>query len=71
MIRPKDSLGRPARPLRYPVKRTVRLSEDASATLDEMSEHQKRKVMKIMRRSIMKDIYIYKNEKKKREQRDA
>lgn len=64
--RPKDILGRPARPMRYPVKLTVRLSKDAGATLDEMAAHQNRKKMKVARRAIMKDVYIYKAEKKKR-----
>jgi hypothetical protein len=65
----RDSLGRRVRPLRYPVKRTVRLSQDAADTLEEMAQSTKGgkyKVMKIMRRAIMKDVYIYKAEKKRR-----
>lgn len=62
----RDRLGRRARPMRYPVRKTIRLSEDAAATLDEMGDHQSRKVGKVMRRAVMKDIYIYKAEQKRK-----
>lgn len=68
MKQSRDILGRVKRPLRYPVKVSVKLSQDAADTLDEMAEKQKRKKMKVLRRAIMKDIYIYKAEKKRKEQ---
>lgn len=62
-----DSMGRIKRPVKFPVRIMVRLSEDANATLEEMAEKQKRKPAKVLRRAIMKDIYIYKAKKKKGE----
>jgi hypothetical protein len=58
------------RRLRYPVAKTVKLSQDAVDTLEEMAERvgEGYTPMTLMRRAIMKDIYIYKNEKKNREQ---
>lgn len=58
------------RPLRYPVVRTVKISQDATKTLEEMAEKAGRgvTVMTLMRRAIMKDIYIYKAEKKRHEE---
>lgn len=70
MRRTLDTLGRPARPLRYPVTRSVKLSKDASETVNEMAEVQGYKAMKVMRRAIMKDVYIYKAKKKKQEAKD-
>lgn len=55
------------RPLRYPVKRTVKLSKDADNTLREMAEKGGKgvTVMLLIRRAVMKDIYIYKAEQKR------
>ncbi len=66
MKQPHDSLGRPARPLRYSVKRTVKLAPDAVDTINEMAKVQGIKPMRVMRRAIMKDVYIYKSEQKRR-----
>lgn len=65
---PRDTLGRAARPMRYPIQHTVKFSEDADATLKEMAELQDMKIGKIIRRAVMKEIYIYKAKQKRKEQ---
>jgi hypothetical protein len=55
------------RPLRYPMRRVFRLSKDADAMLVEMAAEGNTKVAYLIRKSVMKDIYIYKAEKEKRE----
>lgn len=66
--RPQDVLGRPARRLRYPVLLGAKFSEDAHETLKQMADQQDMKIGKIIRRAVMKDIYIYKAKQKKKEQ---
>jgi predicted transcriptional regulator len=55
------------RPLRYPISRTVKISSDADDTLDDMAQAQSTTKMNVMRRAIMKDIYIYKSKQQRRE----
>lgn len=61
-----DKLGRPARPMRYPKTILSKVSEDALETLDEMAKVKGIKRAKVIRRAVMKDIYIFKSEKKRR-----
>lgn len=65
--RPRDSLGRPARPLRYPVKRFFKISEDANETIEEMAQAKNTKPGTIIRRAVMKDVFIYKARKNPKE----
>jgi hypothetical protein len=64
--RPRDSLGRPTRRKRYPVLRAAKFSQDASDYLDKMAERRGTKPATIIRRAVMKEIYI---DKRKKEQR--
>lgn len=57
------------RRLRYPIKLTLKISQDAKDTLDEMATKKSTKPATIGRRSIMKDIYIYKAEKERKEKK--
>jgi hypothetical protein len=59
------------RPLRYPAKVTTKISQDAFDTLEEMAQVRKRKVATLVRRAVMKDIYIYKREKERHEEVEA
>lgn len=59
--------GSPIRKLRYPIKLTTKVSKDADQTLDEMATARDTKKATLVRRAVMKDIYIYKAEKEKRE----
>jgi hypothetical protein len=59
------------RPLRYPMRRIARLSKEADADLLEMAKEKDTKPGTLLRRAIMKDIYIWKNEKKRREEAAA
>lgn len=68
--RPRDVLGRPTRPVKYPHRRHAHFSQDAVETLDEMATVTGMKVGKLIRRAVMKDIYIYKA-KHKKEQTDG
>lgn len=65
--RPRDSLGRPTRRLRYPVLLQAKFSKDARQTLEEMAAASGMKVGKLIRRAVMKDIYIYKAKQAKKE----
>lgn len=56
------------RPKRYPARLTTQVSEDARGTLEEMSKVQGKKVAHLVRRSVMKDVYIYKAEKKRHQE---
>lgn len=57
---PRDSLGRPARPLRYSKPVRAKISDDAYNTLQEMAERRRTKVGTLIRRAVMKEVYIYK-----------
>lgn len=59
------------RPKRYTVKHTVYISPDAAATIEEMATLKKTTIATIERRAIMKDVFIYKSEKKRREELEA
>lgn len=59
------------RRLRYPVKRTTKLSKEADADLKEMAQAKDAKPATLIRRAIMKDIFIWKNEKRKAEEAAA
>lgn len=52
------------RRLRYPVKLTIKISDDALATLEKMAHIKDTTVATLGRRAIMKDVYIYKAEQK-------
>lgn len=52
------------RRLRYPIKLTIKVSEDARDTLAEMAKAKDTTPATLGRRAIMKDIYIYKAEQK-------
>jgi predicted transcriptional regulator len=60
------------RPLRYPVVKTVKLSQTVSDTLDEMARRAGRGVtpMTLMRRAINAQVYIYKAKNKSRRKVD-
>jgi hypothetical protein len=64
--RPRDSLGRPTRRMRYPVKRFGKFSQDASDYLDAMAQRRGTKPGTIIRRAVMKEIYIDKRKKEKK-----
>lgn len=66
--RPRDSLGRPARRLRYPVLLGVKVSEQAEADLDAMAEAKGLKRGKLLRKMVMRELYIWKAETKRKEQ---
>lgn len=51
--------------MRYPMRRVTRLSRDADNSLVEMAAESGTKVSYLIRRAIMKDIYIWKAEKEK------
>lgn len=53
------------RALRYPMRRVTRLSRDADDSLVQMAAEGGTKVAYLIRRAIMKDIYIWKAEKEK------
>lgn len=64
--RPLDSLGRPKRRSRYPIVTTVKLSKQATVDLAAMAEERDTKPATIMRRAIMKEIYIHKAKKEQK-----
>lgn len=66
--RPRDSLGRPARRLRYPVLLGIKVSEQAETDLDAMAEAKGIKRGKLLRKMIMRELYIWKAEVKRKEQ---
>ena len=72
MVRRYTGQGGPeSRRLRYPVKRTTKLSKDANAELIEFARAHDSKPATMIRRAIMKDIYIWKANKRKREEAAA
>ncbi len=68
--RPRDSLGRPARILRYPIKKYVQISPDAADKLTELAQKRGIKEGKLIRRALMKELYIYEAKKTKEEKHE-
>lgn len=67
----RDTRGGPNdRPKRYTERIETQVSKDAKATLEEMRKAKATPIGVLVRYSVMKDIYIYKNEKKRREALD-
>lgn len=58
--------GSPLRRRRYSVKLFTRITENADAMLDEMAKDKDVKKAHLVRSAVMKDLYIWKNEREKR-----
>jgi predicted transcriptional regulator len=67
--RPRDSLGRPKRRKRYPVALTVKISEAAHQTLQEMAEAKGSTVRTLARQGIMAKVHVYLAGKKAKEEK--
>ena len=66
--RPRDSLGRFARPLRYDKMIGVKLNSNEHVYLEKMAKRRKTKPATIARRALMKEIYIDKAKRKKKQE---